>query len=54
MTKAPAPAEPVTPPAESAPQAAGEQASRASRKTARGKRSSVPSWDEIMFGNRRD
>ena len=32
---------------------ANEQAARQSRKTARGRRSSVPSWDEIMFGNSR-
>jgi len=31
----------------------GEQAARPGRKTARGRRSSVPSWDEIMFGNSR-
>jgi hypothetical protein len=30
-----------------------DQAGRQGRKTARGKRSSVPSWDEIMFGNSR-
>jgi hypothetical protein len=30
-----------------------EQAGRSSRKTARNKRSSVPSWDEIMFGSSR-
>ena len=34
-------------------EAAGEQAARQGRKTARGRRSSVPSWDEIMFGNSR-
>jgi hypothetical protein len=34
-------------------EAAGEQATRPGRKTARGRRSSVPSWDEIMFGNSR-
>ena len=33
--------------------AAGEQSARPGRKTARGRRSSVPSWDEIMFGNSR-
>jgi hypothetical protein len=38
-----------TPP--SAP--AAEQAGRQSRKTARNRRSSVPSWDEIMFGSSR-
>ena len=32
---------------------ASEQAGRQGRKPARGKRSSVPSWDEIMFGNNR-
>jgi hypothetical protein len=32
---------------------AGEQAGRAGRKAARGRRSSVPSWDEIMFGSSR-
>jgi uncharacterized membrane protein YgcG len=32
---------------------AGEQAGRQSRKTARNKRASVPSWDEIMFGSAR-
>jgi hypothetical protein len=37
-----APAEPVS-----------EQAGRQSRKSARGKRASVPSWDEIMFGSAR-
>ncbi len=31
----------------------GEQAGRQSRKMPRGKRASVPSWDEIMFGNAR-
>jgi hypothetical protein len=37
-----APAEPVT-----------EQAGRQGRKSARNKRASVPSWDEIMFGSAR-
>jgi hypothetical protein len=32
---------------------AGEQAGRPGKKAARGKRSSVPSWDEIMFGSTR-
>ena len=46
----PAPAEAVP----SAPaEPAGEQATRQGRKAARGKRSSVPSWDEIMFGSSR-
>ena len=44
-------------PSTSAPAASGEpaseQAGRQGRKAARGKRSSVPSWDEIMFGNNR-
>jgi Protein of unknown function (DUF3071) len=31
----------------------GDQARRQARKTARNKRASVPSWDEIMFGNAR-
>jgi Protein of unknown function (DUF3071) len=31
----------------------GEQTGRPGRKTARGRRSSVPSWDEIMFGSSR-
>jgi Protein of unknown function (DUF3071) len=58
-TAVPGPAAPaVTPsPAEAAPpvpaERPGEQAVRPSRKTARGRRSSVPSWDEIMFGNSR-
>ena len=30
-----------------------EQAGRQGRKAARGRRSSVPSWDEIMFGSTR-
>jgi DUF3071 family protein len=40
---------PVAAPTESV----GEQAGRQSRKAARGRRSSVPSWDEIMFGSTR-
>ena len=44
-----APAATPAPPAEPA----SEQTGRQGRKTARGKRSSVPSWDEIMFGNNR-
>ena len=47
----PAEAVPSAPPASAEP--AGEQAARQGRKTARGKRSSVPSWDEIMFGSSR-
>jgi hypothetical protein len=52
-------AEPIPPapsgaPAPSAqPEATGEQTGRQGRKAARGRRSSVPSWDEIMFGNSR-
>jgi hypothetical protein len=49
-TEAPAPEAPATAPAA---EAANEQAARQGRKSARGKRSSVPSWDEIMFGNSR-
>ena len=49
----PAPAQ-AAPSAHSAPaEPAGEQATRQGRKAARGKRSSVPSWDEIMFGSSR-
>jgi hypothetical protein len=49
-----APPAPPAAPAEAAPaEAAGEQAARQGRKAARGRRSSVPSWDEIMFGNSR-
>jgi len=60
------PAAPAAPPAEPAasaasaasappaqPEATGEQTARQGRKAARGRRSSVPSWDEIMFGNTR-
>jgi hypothetical protein len=46
-------APPVEPTPATQPEAAGEQTARQGRKTARGKRSSVPSWDEIMFGNTR-
>ena len=65
-TAAPAAAAPAVPPVPSAssaeptpsaqqaqPEAAGEQTARQGRKAARGRRSSVPSWDEIMFGNSR-
>jgi hypothetical protein len=49
-----APAAEPTPSAPSAqPEPAGEQTARQGRKAARGRRSSVPSWDEIMFGNSR-
>jgi hypothetical protein len=44
--------EPKPRPATSA-ESAGDQAGRQGRKSARGRRSSVPSWDEIMFGNSR-
>ena len=47
----PAEAAPSAPPASAEP--ASEQAARQGRKAARGKRSSVPSWDEIMFGSSR-
>jgi Protein of unknown function (DUF3071) len=51
---APAQAAPSAPSAPAAPaEPAGEQATRQGRKAARGKRSSVPSWDEIMFGSSR-
>jgi hypothetical protein len=49
----PAPAEEVQPAPSTPVEAAGEQAGRQGRKAPRGKRSSVPSWDEIMFGNSR-
>ena len=52
-----APAASPPSPAEAPPAApaepAGEQTTRQGRKAARGKRSSVPSWDEIMFGSSR-
>jgi hypothetical protein len=48
----PSPAE-EAPSAPSSADATSEQAARQSRKAARGKRSSVPSWDEIMFGSSR-
>jgi len=55
-----APAAPAVAPEAEAPAAAqngaqngAESAARPGRKTARGRRSSVPSWDEIMFGNSR-
>jgi hypothetical protein len=34
-------------------EAGAEQTGRQGRKAARGRRSSVPSWDEIMFGSSR-
>ena len=46
-------AEPAQSPPPAQPEAAGEQTARQGRKAARGRRSSVPSWDEIMFGNSR-
>jgi len=51
----PATAEPevLAEPAAEAAAPAGEQPARPGRKAARGRRSSVPSWDEIMFGNSR-
>ena len=51
----PATAEPevLAEPAAEAAAPAGEQLPRPGRKAARGRRSSVPSWDEIMFGNSR-
>jgi hypothetical protein len=56
---APPPAETVTEPATATGDAvaqaepAAEHAARHGRKAARGRRSSVPSWDEIMFGSSR-
>jgi hypothetical protein len=47
QAQAAAPVLPVT------PEPTSEQAGRPGRKAARGKRSSVPSWDEIMFGSSR-
>ena len=54
------PAAPAAPPSEAVRPApsgqgdpVGEQAARQGRKAQRGRRSSVPSWDEIMFGNTR-
>jgi Protein of unknown function (DUF3071) len=47
------PAEPTSSAQQAPPEAAGEQTARQGRKAARGRRSSVPSWDEIMFGNSR-
>ena len=56
-TASAAPSAPAAEPAPSAPpaqpDASGEQTARQGRKAARGRRSSVPSWDEIMFGNSR-
>ena len=49
----PPPAEPTPSAQQAQPEAAGEQTARQGRKAARGRRSSVPSWDEIMFGNSR-
>jgi hypothetical protein len=40
-------------PAQAPAESPGEQAGSQGRKAARGKRSSVPSWDEIMFGSSR-
>ena len=51
-TRAEETAAPASTPAASG-EPASEQAGRQGRKAARGKRSSVPSWDEIMFGNNR-
>jgi hypothetical protein len=53
--EAPAPAPPDTPAASASASSAESTApaGRQGRKSARSKRSSVPSWDEIMFGNSR-
>jgi hypothetical protein len=52
---APPPAEPTAEPDDAVASAApaAEQSGRQGRKAARGRRSSVPSWDEIMFGSSR-
>jgi len=52
-TRSPEPVAPAAPAAGATAEAASEQAARQSRKAARAKRASVPSWDEIMFGNNR-
>jgi hypothetical protein len=44
---------PVAPETAAPADPTGDQARRQARKTARNKRASVPSWDEIMFGNAR-
>ncbi len=49
----PSPAEAPEAPQAAPAEPAGEQATRQGRKAARGKRASVPSWDEIMFGSSR-
>jgi hypothetical protein len=50
------PAEPASAPGDAVAQAepTAEQTGRQGRKAARGRRSSVPSWDEIMFGSSRE
>jgi Protein of unknown function (DUF3071) len=50
---APVVAEESKPRPSTSAESAGDQAGRQGRKSARGRRSSVPSWDEIMFGNSR-
>jgi Protein of unknown function (DUF3071) len=45
--------DPAQTPTEVPSEPAGEPTGRQGRKAARGKRSSVPSWDEIMFGSSR-
>jgi len=50
---APSPPSPAEAPPAAPAEPAGEQTTRQGRKAARGKRSSVPSWDEIMFGSSR-
>jgi Protein of unknown function (DUF3071) len=52
-TRAPEPVAPAAPAAAASAEPVSEQAARQSRKAARAKRASVPSWDEIMFGNTR-
>ncbi len=50
----PSPTEAVPPVPSALAEPGGEQATRQGRKASRGKRSSVPSWDEIMFGSSRE
>jgi len=53
VAAAAAPARGAKPESAAPAEPASEQAGRQSRKSARAKRASVPSWDEIMFGSAR-
>jgi hypothetical protein len=53
MTSADPEASAVDDPTQAETATATAQTARSGRKAARGKRSSVPSWDEIMFGSSR-